>query len=93
MVLEKLSSSLKSALKKITKGNVNRDAIIELSAEIKKSLVSSDVNIKLAKEIAQKIRDRALKEKPAKSLTAKEHTVNIVYEELKNCKIPEKERP
>ncbi len=85
MVLEKLSTSLRDALKKLTKkGFVDKKAVIDLSAEIKKSLISSDVNVKLAKEIAQKIRDRALKEKPAKTLTTKEHTINIVYEEITN---------
>ena len=85
MVLDKLGSSLKEALQKITRiGLVDKKAVIELSVDIKKALVSGDVNIALAKEIAQKIRDRALKEKPAKGLTAREHTVNIVYDELTN---------
>ncbi len=85
MVLDKLGSSLKDALKKITKiGLVDKKAVIQLSSDIKKALVAGDVNIQLSKDIAQKIRDRALKEKPAKGLTAREHTVNIVYDELTN---------
>ncbi len=85
MVLDKLGESLKEALKKITRiGLVDKKAVIELSADIKKALVSGDVNVRLAKEIAQKIRDRALKEKPSKGLTAREHTINIVYDELTN---------
>ncbi len=84
MVLDKLGDSLRNALKKITKEHIDKKAVISLSAEIKKALISGDVNVKLAKEIAQKIRDRALKEKPVKTLTAREHTVNIVYEELTN---------
>ena len=85
MVLDRLSSNLKDALKKITKiGLVDKKAVIELSADIKKALISADVNIQLSKDIAKKIRDRALKEKPAKGLTAREHTVNIVFDELTN---------
>lgn len=85
MVLDNLGNSLKEALQKITKiGLVDKKAVIELSADIKKALVAGDVNIQLSKEIAQKIRDRALKEKPSKGLTAREHTVNIVYDELTN---------
>ncbi len=85
MVLDSLGDSLRNALQKITKiGLVDKAAVIELSAEIKRALIAGDVNIKLAKEISQKIRDRALKEKPAGALTAREHTINIVFEELTN---------
>jgi len=45
-------------------------------------LISADVSIELARDIAKKIEKRALKEKVAGGLTAREHTVNIVYEEL-----------
>jgi signal recognition particle subunit SRP54 len=84
MVLDKLSESLKNALKKLTSGKVDKKAVKELCSEIKKSLISSDVSIELARELAKKIEKRALKEKVAGGLTAREHTVNIVYEELTN---------
>ena len=82
MVLNKLSDSLKDALKKLTSGKVDKAAVEELTEEIKKSLISADVSIKLARDIGEKINERALKEKVAGGLTAKEHTLNIVYEEL-----------
>jgi signal recognition particle subunit SRP54 len=82
MVLDRLSDSLKNALKKLTSGKVDKEAIEKLTEEIKKSLISADVSIKLSKEISEKIQKRALKEKVAGGLTAKEHTLNIVYEEL-----------
>jgi len=85
MVLDKLSSGLKDALQKITKiGLVDKKAVKELSEDIKKTLISADVNLKLAKKVSEKIQKRALKEKPAKGLTAREHTVNIVYDEITN---------
>ena len=84
MVLDKLSDSLKNALKKLTSGKVDKEAVAELCSEIKKSLISSDVSIELARNIAKNIEKRALKEKVAGGLTAREHTVNIVYEELTN---------
>lgn len=85
MVLDKLGSGLKDALQKITKlGIVDKAAVKELSEDIKKTLVSSDVNFKLAKDVAEKIEKRALSEKPAQGLTAREHTVNIVYDEITN---------
>lgn len=83
MVLDKLGSGLKDALQKITKiGLVDKKAVQELAEDIKKTLISSDVNLKLAKEVAESIKKRALKEKPATGLTVREHTVNIVYDEI-----------
>jgi signal recognition particle subunit SRP54 len=83
MVLERLSESLKGTLRKIARsGTVDRNFVDEFTAEIKRALISSDVNIELANEIVNSIRKRSLDEKPAGALTAKEHTVNIVYEEL-----------
>jgi signal recognition particle subunit SRP54 len=84
MVLDKLSDSLKHALKKLTSGKVDKKAVEALCSEIKKSLSSADVSIELARNIAKNIEKRALKEKVAGGLTAREHTVNIVYEELTN---------
>ena len=85
MVLDNLSDKLKQSLRKITKiGLVDKKAVIELSSDIKKALISADVNISLAKEISQVIRDRGTKEAPPKGLTAREHVVNIVFDELTN---------
>ena len=83
MVLEKLGKSLKSTLQKLAKsGLVDKKQIQELANDIKKSLISSDTNIQLANQIADSIVKRATTEKPAAGLTTREHTVNIVYEEL-----------
>jgi len=85
MVLDNISDKLRDSLKKITNiGLVDKKAVIELSSDIKKALVSADVNIKLAKDIAQKIRDRGTSEAPPKGLTTREHVINIVFEELTN---------
>jgi signal recognition particle subunit SRP54 len=85
MVLDNLSDKLKDSLKKITNiGLVDKKAVIELSSDIKKALISADVNIKLAKEISQVIRDRGTKETPPKSLTTREFIINIVFDELTN---------
>jgi len=83
MVLEKLGDSLKNVLRRIVKaGLVDPKLIDELVIDIKKALILADVNIGLANNICDKIKNRALNEKPAKGMTAKEHTVNIVYDEL-----------
>ncbi len=83
MVLEKLGESLKNTLAKIARiGYVDKKAVEELASDIKSSLIKADVDIQLAQSIADRIKKRAIAEKPAKTLTAREHTINIVYEEL-----------
>ncbi|MBD3262764.1 signal recognition particle protein [Candidatus Woesearchaeota archaeon] len=83
MVLSNLGEKLKESLRKLVKaGLIDPKIVDELIADIKKALIGSDVNIELANKICNTIRNRALKEKPPKGITAREHTINIVYEEL-----------
>ncbi len=82
-MLEKLSNSLKDSLRKILKASlIDKKLVEELTSDIKKALISGDVNISLADQISETIKERALKEKPPKGLPAREHTINIVYDEL-----------
>jgi signal recognition particle subunit SRP54 len=84
-MLEKLSSGLKEALRKITKsGYVNKELVEDLAKDIHKTLLAGDVNTKLADSLTTRIKHRALNEKPPKGLTAKEHLTKIVYDELVN---------
>lgn len=83
MVLENLGSKLKDSLRRLIKASyIDKELVEELTEDIKKALISSDVNVKLADSLCEKIKRRAIAEKPAKTLTAREHTVNIIYEEL-----------
>ncbi len=82
-MLEKLSSGLKDALRKLAgKSYIDKAVLDELSKDIEKALLSGDVDVKIAKELTAKIRERAEKEKPPAGSTAREHIVKIVYEEL-----------
>lgn len=83
MVLGKLGRGLYDALKKLTgMGLVDKKAIRELVKDIQRTLLSSDVNVKLVFELTKTIEKRAIKEKPPKGVTKKNHVVNIVYEEI-----------
>jgi len=85
MVLEKLGNSLKNTLSKIAKAVfVDKKLINELIKDIQRALLQADVNVNLVFELTNKIRERALKEKPPASLSKKEQLINIVYEELVN---------
>jgi len=83
MVLEGLGESLKESMRRLFKAALIDPKFIDsLVSDIKKALIASDVNIELASRLAENIKKRALAEKPSKTLTAREHTVNIVYDEL-----------
>ncbi|MEM5778413.1 MAG: signal recognition particle receptor subunit alpha [Candidatus Aenigmatarchaeota archaeon] len=82
-MLEKLSEGLKGALRKITgAGYIDKNVLDELANDIQKTLIASDVDVKLAFDLTERIKNRALNERPPAGLTAKEHVIKIVYEEL-----------
>ncbi len=82
MVLDKLGSSLKDTLSKITKSLfVDEKLINELVKDIQRALLQSDTNVKLVLELSNQIKARA-KEKPPAGITQKEFLINVVYEEL-----------
>ncbi|MBI5872156.1 signal recognition particle protein [archaeon] len=83
MVLEKLGSSLKETLKKIARAIfVDEGLINELVKDIQRALLQADVNVQQVFELTNKIKERALKEKPPAGLLQKEYLIKIVYEEL-----------
>lgn len=83
MVLDSLGESLRGTLKKIANAkHVDPQLIKEVVREIQRALISSDVNVKLVLELTKGIERRALEEKPPSGMSAREHVVNIVHEEL-----------
>src|SRR3989344_1742629 len=84
-MLEKLGDSLKSTLKKIANSIfVDKKLIEELVKDIQRALLQSDVNVSLVFELSNKIKNRALEEKPPNNIDQKEFLIKIVYEELVN---------
>jgi len=80
MVLEKLGSSLKDTLAKITKSVfVDEKLINELVKDIQRALLQSDTNVKLVFELSKNIKEKA-KEKTPPGITKREQLINIVYE-------------
>ncbi|UCB61602.1 MAG: signal recognition particle protein [Candidatus Bathyarchaeota archaeon] len=83
MVLERLGSSIYSALKKVFKAAVVDEALIkELVRDIQRALLQADVNVRLVLNISKRIGDRALKEQLPPGISRKEHVVKVVYEEI-----------
>jgi signal recognition particle subunit SRP54 len=84
MVLEKLGTSLKDTLGKITKSVfVDEKLINEVVKDLQRALLQSDTNVKLVFDLSKNIKERA-KDKTPTGLTKREHLINIVYEELTN---------
>src|SRR4030043_1350382 len=83
MALDKLSSSLTDAIKKLFKaGVVDEAAVKELVRDIQRALLQADVNVQLVLEISKRIEERALNEKMPPGISRREHVVKVVYEEL-----------
>jgi signal recognition particle subunit SRP54 len=85
MVLDKLSDSLKSTLKKITGASIVDEKLVnELVKDIQRAFLQGDVNVQLVFDITKRIKERALKEEPPGGVTRKEFLIKIVYDELVN---------
>jgi len=83
MVLDRLGTSLKDALKKLAgKTVVDRAAVEELVKDLQRALIQADVNVKLVMRLSQSIKTSALEEEPAKGMSVREHVLRIVYQEL-----------
>jgi signal recognition particle subunit SRP54 len=83
MVLDRLGTSLKDALKKLAgKTVVDRAAVEELVKDLQRALIQADVNVKLVMRLSQTIKTRAIEEEPAKGMSVREHVLRIVYQEL-----------
>src|SRR5512136_1666209 len=83
MALDRLSSSLTDALKKIFKSSVVDEATVkELVRDIQRALLQADVNVQLVLAISKRIEERALNEKVPPGISRREHVIKVVYEEL-----------
>ncbi|MAG45320.1 MAG: signal recognition particle protein [Nanoarchaeota archaeon] len=92
MVLDNLSNSLKSTLKKVTSALfVDEKLVNELTQEIQRSLLQADVNVQLVFDLTNNIKTRFKEEKPTKEAPKREFLVKIVYEELTNLLGKDKE--
>ncbi len=85
MVLDGLGKSLRNAIGRITGATSVDEALIkEVCKDLQRALLQADVNVQLVLELTKKIEERAINEKPAAGKSAKDHVINIIYEELVN---------
>lgn len=84
MVLDSLGSSLQGALNKLSgkHGTLSEEDVQPIIKEIQKALLESDVEVDIVQEVSDNIEDRALNTEPPGGVTARDHVLKIVYEEL-----------
>ena len=83
MVLENLKESLRGTIQRIASAvTVDSKLIKEVVRDIQRALLQADVNVKLVLELSKNIEKRALQEKPPAGMSAREHVIRIVYDEL-----------
>ncbi len=84
-MLGNLGKNLTKTMKKLAGMTIiDEEVVKEVIKDIQRSLIQSDVNIKLVLSLSKTIENRALNEDPPKGVTAKEHVIKIVYDELVN---------
>jgi signal recognition particle subunit SRP54 len=82
-MLDRLSSALKDALKKLAgKAVVDRASVEELVRDLQRALIQADVNVRLVQALSQAVKTRSLDEQPPKGMSIREHVLRIVYQEL-----------
>jgi signal recognition particle subunit SRP54 len=82
-MFETLSDKLGSALGGLRgKGRLDDEAISRAMREIRLALLEADVNLEVVRDFVARVRERAVGEEVAKSLTPAQQVVKIVHEEL-----------
>ncbi len=83
MVLEKLGGSLRDALRKIAgASHLDEKLVKEVVRDIQRALLQADVRVDLVLKLSRALERRALQEKPPPGMSAREHVIRIIYEEL-----------
>src|SRR3954464_12360955 len=82
-MFETLSDRLGGVLGDLRKkGTLDEAAISAAMREIRLALLEADVNLEVVRDFVARVRERALGEDVAKSLTPGQQVVKIVHEEL-----------
>ncbi len=92
MVLDSLGKSLRGVLQKIARGSTVDEALLtEVARDIQRALLQADVNVQLTLDLTQRVKKRALEEKPPAGASLRDFLIRIIYEEIRG--ILGKDRP
>ena len=82
-MFDNLGKGLSDLIRKITTGsNIDRAAVENVLADLRRILLQSDVDIQMADGLVKTIRKKCLEEKIPAGLTLREHVLKVIYEEL-----------
>lgn len=85
MALDNLKDGLRNAVKKVVNAShVDKNLVKDVVKEIQRSMIQADMNVQLAMDLTEKLKERALTEKPPAGMSSREHVINIIYEEFVN---------
>ncbi len=85
MVLDNLKDGLRGAVNKIANAShVDKNLIEDVVKDIQRAMISADMNVQMALKLTEKLKDRALTEKPKAGTSTREHVIQILYEEFVN---------
>jgi signal recognition particle subunit SRP54 len=83
MVLDTLGDSLRATLRKIASASKVDEALVkEVVRDIQRALLQADVNVKLTLQLTKTIQERALNEEPPKGVSARNHVIKVVHDEM-----------
>ncbi len=82
-MLDKLREGFQNAVNRLVGApTIDEKEIEEFVKDIQRTLFAGDVDAKIVLELSEKIKKRALDEKPPPGLPRKDHIVKILYEEF-----------
>ena len=82
-MFDALGDRLQGALGELRgRGRLDEETVSKAMREVRLALLEADVNFEVAKDFTAKVKERALGEEVAKSLTPGQQVVKIVHEEL-----------
>ncbi len=83
MALDNLKDGLRGAVERITSAShVDKNLIKEVAKDIQRAMIEADIEVKLALELTEKIKKRAVEEKPSAGISAREHLIHIIHDEF-----------
>ncbi len=92
-MFDALSERLQGAFQKLrSKGRLTEDDVKDAMREIRRALLEADVHHAVAKEFTERVREKAVGQEILQSLSASQHVVKIVHDELVSLMGGEQER-
>lgn len=83
MALEKLKDGLQKAVKKVTNAShIDKNLVNDVVKDIQRAMIEADMNVQLALDLTEKLKERALTEKPSAGMSSREHVIRIIHEEF-----------